>query len=101
MTNKNKETMKTKQIVMTSAHAIYKMQNVTFSEALTIAWKAIKNGVTVYIRETYLKVKFLSFSKNGWHSDKLENVIDAGKPVHVKYNPAVEKYYGCGMFNND
>jgi hypothetical protein len=68
---------------------------------LTLAWKAIKNGVKVYIRETYLKVKLLSFSKNGLHSDRLENVIGAGKPVHIKYNPAIEKYYGCGKFNND
>jgi len=77
------------------------MQNVTFSEALIEAWKAIKNGVKVYIRETYKKVKLLSFTKNGLHSDKLENVIYAGKPVHIKYNPAIEKYYGCGMYNND
>lgn len=90
-----------KSTLFKSAHAIYKMQNVTFSEALTIAWKAIKNEVKVYIRETYLKVKLLSFSKNGLHSDKLENVIDAGKPVHIKYNPAIEKYYGCGVYNND
>ena len=91
--------MKTKQIVMTSAHAIYKTQNVTFSEALTIAWKAIKNGVKVYIRETYLKVKLLSFSKNGLHSDKLENVIDAGKDLVV--NIGARHDYGIGAYNGD
>lgn len=90
-----------KSLLFKSAWNIFKMQNVTFSEALTLAWKAIKNGVKVYIRETYLKVKLLAFSKNGLHSDKLENVIDAGKPIHIKYNPAIEKWYDGKTFNND
>lgn len=93
--------MKTKQIVMTSAHAIFKMQNVTFSEALTLAWKAFKNGVKVYVRETYKKNKLLTFSKNGFHCDNLEIVIYSSEPAKVRYNPAIEKYYGCGIFNND
>lgn len=49
--------MKTKQIVMTSAHAIFKMQNVTFSEALTLAWASIKQGVKAIVMKCNRLVK--------------------------------------------
>jgi len=49
--------MKTKQLVMTSAHAIFKMQNVTFSEALIEAWSKVKQGVKAIVMKCNRLVK--------------------------------------------
>lgn len=93
--------MKTKQIVMTSAHAIFKMQNVTFSEALTLAWSKMKQGVKAIVMKCnrLVKSKGLGY-ETVYFSYLVFTNIDPSRES-VGYNAAIEKYYGCGQFNND
>lgn len=90
-----------KSQIFKSAWNLVKINGMSFSEALRLSWKAFKNDVRIYVRETYQKVKLISFTKNGLHSDTLEKVIDSGDPVRIKYNPSIERYYGVGIYNND
>lgn len=94
--------MKTKQIVMTSAHAIFKMQSVTFSEALKLAWTKVKQGVKAIVMKCNRQVKserWIGY-KTVYFSYLVFTNIDPSRES-VAYNPAIEKYYGCGMYNND
>jgi len=93
--------MKTKQIVMTSAHAIFKMQNVTFSEALQMAWKIIKQGVKAVVMKCNRLVKSTGLGYETVYFNELvfTNIV---KPITSQpYNASIEKYYGCGIYNND
>lgn len=93
--------MKTKQIVMTSAHAIFKMQNVTFSEALTLAWSKIKQGVKAIVMKCNRLVKSVGLGYETVYFNELVFTDILTPQTTQIYNPAVEKYYGCGMYNND
>lgn len=93
--------MKTKQIVMTSAHAIFKMQNVTFSEALTLAWQKVKQGVKAIVMKCNRLVKSKSLGYETVYFNELV-FTDITAPITSQpYNASIEKYYGCGMLNND
>jgi len=93
--------MKTKQIVMTSAHAIYKMQNVTFSEALTLAWERIKAGFKAVILKSNKLVKSVGLGYKTVYFNELffQNIVVSIESVG--YNPAIEKWYDGKTFNND
>lgn len=94
--------MKTKQIVMTSAHAIFKMQNVTFSEALRESWSKIKQGVKAIVMKCNRLVK--SERWIGYETVYFNELVftDIVTPQTTQvYSPAIEKYYGFGMYNND
>ena len=93
--------MKTKQIVMTSAHAIYKMQNVTFSEALIKAWRNFKANLMAVIVKSNKLIKSVGLGYETICFNELNFVQILSSRFSVEYNPAIEKYYGCGMFNND
>lgn len=93
--------MKTKQIVMTSAHAIYKMQNVTFSEALTLAWASIKQGVKAIVMKCnrLVKSKKLGYETVYFNELVFTNIVVSRESVAYKH--AVEKWYDGKTFNND
>lgn len=94
--------MKTKQLVMTSAHAIFKMQNVNFSEALTLAWSKVKQGVKAIVMKCNKQIKserWIGYETVYFNELVFTNIVVSRESV--AYNPAVEKYYGCGQFNND
>lgn len=94
--------MKTKQIVMTSAHAIFKMQNVTFSEALTLAWSKVKQGVKAIVMKCNRQVK--SERWMGYETVYFNYLVftDIVTPITSQpYKASIEKYYGCGIYNND
>ena len=88
-----------RSIVMTSAHKIFKNGNVTFSESLTLAWKAFKNDVRIIVTESWNKIKRVAFTKNGTTSGTIENVISAFKSV--VNNSGASLYYDGKTFNND
>jgi len=46
-----------KSTLFKSAHAIFKMQNVTFSEALQMAWEKTKQGVKAIVMKCNRLVK--------------------------------------------
>lgn len=90
-----------KSILFKSAWSIKKMQNVSFSEALTLAWSKIKEGTKAVIirsnklvKSTGLGYETIYFNELVYQSIKI--VSEA-----VKSNPAIEKYYNVGIFNND
>lgn len=93
--------MKTKQIVMTSAHAIFKIQNVTFPEALIEAWSLFKRNMMAYVMKVNQTVKSKGLGYETVYFDQLNYKSIVTPKISVDYNPAVEKYYGCGIFNND
>lgn len=91
--------MYNKSTLFKSAHAIFKMQNVTFSEALKLSWKAYKNEVRVIVTESWNKIKRVAFTKNGTISGTIENVISAVKIV--VNNSGARHDYGIGLNNGD
>ena len=94
--------MKTKQLVMTSAHAIFKMQNVTFSEALTLAWQKVKQGVKAIVMKCNRQIK--SERWIGYETVYFNELVFTDIVVikeSVAYNPAIEKWYDGKTFNND
>lgn len=93
--------MKTKQIVMTSAHAIFKMQNVTFSEALTLAWEKIKQGVKAIVTKCNRLVKSSGLGYDTIYFNELRFIQIVTRRESVAYNASIEKWYDGKTFNND
>lgn len=90
-----------KSILFKSAHAIFKMQNVTFSEALTLAWSSIKQGVKAIVMKCNRLVKSVGLGyETVYFSYLVFTNIDPSRES-VAYNPAVEKWYDGKTFNND
>lgn len=92
--------MKTKQIVMTSAHAIYKMQNVTFPEALTLAWEKVKQGVKAIVMKCnrLVKSKGLGYETVYFNELVFTNIVVSRT---VCNNSGARNYYGIGVYNGD
>jgi len=93
--------MKTKQIVMTSAHAIFKMQNVTFSEALKLAWASIKQGVKAIVMKCNRQVK--SERWIGYETVYFNELVYTSVELLrvVVDNSGASKWYDGSTFNND
>jgi len=92
--------MKTKQIVMTSAHAIFKMQNVTFSEALTLAWVKVKQGVKAIVMKCnrLVKSKGLGYETVYFNELVYTSVEVLGMVID---NSGARHDYGIGAYNGD
>ena len=93
--------MKTKQIVMTSAHAIFKMQNVTFSEALTLAWVSIKQGVKAIVMKCNRLVKserWIGYETVYFNELVFTNIVVSRT---VCDNSGARHDYGIGAYNGD
>ena len=90
-----------KSILFKSAWSIFKMQNVTFSEALTLAWASIKQGIKAIVMKCNRLVKSAGLGYETVYFNELVFQSIVVSIESVNYNPAVEKYYGCGMYNND
>lgn len=93
--------MKTKQIVMTSAHAIFKMQNVTFSEALTLAWEKTKQGVKAIVIKCNRLVKSKGLGYETVYFNELVFTNITTQRTSQPYNASIEKWYDGKTFNND
>lgn len=93
--------MYNKSIIFKSAHAIFKMQNVTFSEALTLAWEKVKQGVKAIVMKCnrLVKSKGLGYETVYFNELVFANIVVSRESV--AYNPYVEKYYGIGAYNGD
>jgi hypothetical protein len=93
--------MYNKSIIFHSAHAIFKMQNVTFSEALTLAWQKVKQGVKAIVMKCNRLVKSAGLGYETVYFNELIFTNIATTRTSNPYNASIEKYYGCGMLNND
>ena len=92
--------MKTKQIVMTSAHAIFKMQNVTFSEALMLAWSKVKQGVKAIVMKCNRLVKSVGLGYETVYFNELvfQSIVVSRESVN---NSGARHDYGIGVYNGD
>jgi len=91
-----------KSILFKSAHAIFKMQNVTFSEALTLAWEKTKQGVKAIVMKCNKQIK--SERWMGYETVYFNELVFTSITTPITsqpYNASIEKYYGCGVYNND
>lgn len=90
-----------KSIIFKSAHAIYKMQNVTFSEALTLAWSKVKQGVKAIVMKCnrIVKSKGLGYETVYFNELVFTNIVVSIESV--PYNASIEKWYDGKTFNND
>ena len=87
---------------MTSAHAIFKMQNVNFSEALTLAWEKVKQGVKAIVMKCNRLVKserWIGYETVYFNELVFQSIVFSRESV--AYNPAIEKWYDGKTFNND
>ena len=93
--------MYNKSIIFKSAHAIYKMQNVTFSDALTLAWEKVKQGIKAIVMKCnrLVKSKGLGYETVYFNELVFTNIVTP--TTSQPYNASIEKYYGFGQFNND
>lgn len=90
-----------KSILFKSAHAIFKMQNVTFSEALIKAWRNVKANLKAVIVKSNKLVKSVGLGyETVYFNELVFTQIVVGRE-YVAYNPAVEKWYDGKTFNND
>lgn len=87
-------------IVMKSAHAIYKMQNVTFSEALTEAWSLYKNNTMAYVIKVNRLVKSSGLGYETVYFDEL-NYKSIVTKIEVVDNSGARHWYDGKIFNND
>ncbi len=90
-----------RSILFKSAHAIFKMQNVTFSEALTLAWKNVKQGVKAIVMKCNRLVKSKGLGYETVYFNELVFTKITTPRTSQPYNASIEKYYGCGIYNND
>jgi len=89
-----------KSIIMTSAHKIFKNGNVTFSEALTLAWSYFKKGFKAVIVKMNKLVKSAGLGYETVYFNQLTYVNIAFKRESVNNAGAVHWYDGK-TFNND
>lgn len=92
--------MKTKKIVMTSAHAIYKTQNVTFSEALIEAWILVKANTMAYVMKVNKLVKSVGLGYDTVYFDQL-NYKSIITKIEIVDNSGAIHDYGIGVYNGD
>ncbi len=91
-----------KSILFKSAHAIFKMQNVTFSEALIEAWSSVKKGVKAIVIKCNKLIKserWIGYETVYFNELVFTNITTPR--TSQPYNSSIEKYYGCGIYNND
>lgn len=88
-----------KSLLFKSAWSIAKIKGISFSEALTIAWKAVKNDVKIVVNTAWNGIKRIAFSKGNYATGDIESIISR---VAVAYdNSGASDYYDGKTFNND
>ena len=92
------ETMKS--LLFKSAWAIFKMEEITFSEALKKAWEVTKDGKKATILKWNKLVKSAGFGYDTVYFNEL--VFASIEVIKCKIsNSGASKYYDGKTFNND
>jgi len=89
-----------KSLLMQSDWNIFKMSNVTFSEALSLAWEKIKSGVKAVIVKSNKLVKSAGL---GYETVYFNELVYTSVEVLriVVDNSRASKWYDGKSFNND
>ncbi len=100
MLNKIKNTKTMKSLLFKSAWAIFKMQGISFSEALKKAWEVTKDGQKATILKCNKLVKSAGIGFDTVYFFEL--VFSSIELQKIKIsNSGVAKYYDRKTFNND
>lgn len=90
-----------KQILMKSAWSIFKMQKVSFSQALTLAWSKLKQGLKAVIVKSNKNVKstrWMGYETIYFNELVFANIVTA---EWVVSNDGAKHDYGVGKYNGD
>jgi len=89
-----------KSLLFKSAWSIFKMQNVSFSEALKLAWKSIKSGTKAVIVKMN---KLVKSSGLGYETIYFNELVFTNIEIKrtVYNNEGAQAYYDGKTFNND
>jgi len=89
-----------KSLLFKSAWSIFRMENVTFSKALKMAWKSIKQGLKATIVKSNKMVKSAGLGYETVYFNELvfSNIKTS---VRVNHNAGAELWYDGKTFNND
>ena len=89
-----------KAIVFKSAWSIFRMENVTFSQALTKAWKNAKANIKAVIVKSNRLVKSVGLGFDTVYFNEL--IYTAIKTETIAYNnDGAQAWYDGKTFNND
>ncbi len=86
---------------MSSAWNIFKMSEVTFSEALSLAWEKIKSGFKAVIVKSNKLVKSAGLGFETVYFNELVFASITTQRTSQPYNASIEKWYDGSAFNND
>lgn len=89
-----------KSIIFKSAWSIFRMQEVTFSQALKMAWKIAKNGVKAVIVKCnkLVKSKGLGYDTVYFNELFFANIETVR---NIRNNDGAQSWYDGKTFNND
>jgi len=89
-----------KSLLFKSAWSIFRMQNVSFSEALTLAWKSLKQGVKAVIVKSNKLVKSAGLGYETIYFNELvfTNILVSRT---VCDNSGAKHWYNGKTYNND
>jgi hypothetical protein len=90
-----------KSTLFKSAHAIYKMQNVNFSEALTLAWSKVKQGVKAIVMKCNKQIKserWIGYETVYFNELVFQSIVVSRT---VCNNSGARHDYGIGAYNGD
>jgi hypothetical protein len=90
-----------KSLLMSSAWNIFKMSEVTFSEALSLAWEKIKSGFKAVIVKSNKLVKSAGLGFETVYFNELVFASITTQRTSQPYNASIEKWYDGSAFNND
>lgn len=95
-----------KSLLFKNAWNIKRIKKVSFSEALTMAWKAFKNGIEIQVSANFRGVLGVAFFKQAsatakyWRNTIEDLLTDLSK--HKDYKNEGAKFdYGNGVYNGD
>jgi len=90
-----------KSLLFKSAWSIFKMKNVSFSQALTLAWSKLKQGLKAVIVKSNKLVKstkWIGYETIYFNELVFANIVTA---VGVVSNDGAKHDYGVGIYNGD
>jgi len=95
------KTITMKSLLFKSAWNIFKIQNVSFSEALQMAWKIAKNGVKAVIvrmNKTVKSERWMGYETIYYNALQF---VDIAVKREVYNNDGAQSWYDSKTFNND
>ena len=84
-----------------TAWKLVKEMNYSFSEALTISWKAFKNNAKVIVNKTWNGLNVLAFNIQKCTASTIDKAIEMNANYKAIDNSGASIFYDGQTFNND